>query len=155
MIEFNGCISGKAKKHFIKKCRRFVQILLFIGMLFFCPTICYFAIKNKSNFLIELFVYCFIGMFGMTYIPKSKKEEKSLTPRKIFVSDETIVCIADKYTESQSIHDVKKIKDYGDFYDLIFPIGRYSEKFICQKELLSKGTLEEFEALFEGKIERK
>ena len=41
------------------------------------------------------------------------------------------------------------------FYFIKFPFGKYSDKFICQKSLLTQGTLEEFEALFEGKIERK
>ena len=61
----------------------------------------------------------------------------------------------EKFTESAAIEDVVKLVDYGEFYDLSFPFGKLNDKFVCQKSLLSKGTLEEFEALFEGKIIRK
>ena len=35
-----------------------------------------------------------------------------------------------------------------------FIFGKISDKFICQKDLLTKGSLEEFERIFEGKIKR-
>ena len=78
----------------------------------------------------------------------------AMTPKKIFVQDEYIVCTADKWTEAKAVSDVKVVRDFGEFYDLVFPFGNASEKFVCQKSLLSKGTLEDFEALFEGKLER-
>lgn len=53
------------------------------------------------------------------------------------------------------IKDVKNVYDHGEFYDLVFPFGKISGKFICQKNLLTEGTLAEFEALFDGKIVRK
>ena len=56
--------------------------------------------------------------------------------------------------EYRNIEDVKCVRDFGEFYELVFPFGKISEKFICQKDLLSKGTLAEFEALFGDKILR-
>ena len=42
------------------------------------------------------------------------------------------------------------------FYNKIFFIFPYkSQRFVCQKDLLVQGTIEEFEAVFEGKIVRK
>ena len=103
-----------------------------------------------------LYICCstFIIAPLLLYIPKRKKERLSLTPKCIRVEDECIICMADKYTEQRFIDDVKKVYDYGEYYDLIFSFGKVSEKFICQKELLSKGSIEEFESLFEGKITR-
>ncbi len=63
-----------------------------------------------------------------------------------------VICIADKYKECRKISDVKRVRDYGEFYELVFPLSKMSEKFICQKNLLTKGTLEEFKRLFRGKI---
>ena len=53
------------------------------------------------------------------------------------------------------ISDVKKVVDHGEFYELSFVFGKVSDKFICQKSLLTKGTLEEFKAMFGDKVYRK
>ena len=73
----------------------------------------------------------------------------------MYVDGDYIICIADKYTESRLINEVKSVLDYGEFYEIKFPFGRLSDKFICQKSLLSKGAIEEFEKMFQGKIKRK
>ena len=52
------------------------------------------------------------------------------------------------------ISDAKQLRDFGEFYEIVFPFGKVSDKFICQKNLLTQGTLEEFEKLFEGKTTR-
>ena len=75
-------------------------------------------------------------------IPKGKREKISITPKKICIEDGYITCIADKYEECRSISDVKCVVDHGDFYELTFPFGKISEKFVCQKNLLTKGSIE-------------
>ncbi len=76
-------------------------------------------------------------------------------PKRIYTDNEFIAVETDKEGEFAKISDVKKVVDHGEFYELIFPLGKVGKKYICQKNLLTKGTLEEFESLFEGKIERK
>ena len=63
--------------------------------------------------------------------------------------------MTDKSEEFRLIADAAKVIDYGDFYYISFPFGKISNNFVCQKDLLTQGTLEEFEALFEGKIVKK
>ena len=77
-----------------------------------------------------------------------------MIPKKIVTDNDYIISIADKYSDSRNINDVKLVRDFGEFYEIIFPFGKISEKFICQKNLLVKGTIEEFEALFGDKIVR-
>lgn len=154
MIEFNGYISGDAKKFFLKKERKTIRSLMLVSLLLVSPILfSFFSFSNKFGlyFLCSVIVLIFI----FPYVPRSKKEIKSIIPNKIFVYDDLITCVAEKYSESQYIERVKKVYDYGDFYELIFPIYRGSDKFVCQKSLLTKGTLAEFEALFSEKIERK
>jgi len=50
---------------------------------------------------------------------------------------------------------VKKVYDYGEFYFISFYFGKISCYFICQKSLLTQGTIEDFEKLFDGKIVKK
>ena len=52
-----------------------------------------------------------------------------------------------------SIYEVKRVYDYGECYYIIYT--DMAQAIICQKDLLKQGTLEEFEALFEGKIKRR
>ena len=53
------------------------------------------------------------------------------------------------------ISKVKKVVDCGDWYFIVFKFLEFSNALACQKDLITKGTIEEFEALFEGKIVRK
>lgn len=154
MIEFNGYLTNSAQKHFLKRARALTRNILSISLLLLLPAIVAFSFY--SNLWIILKIYCVIPIlfFILLYIPKSKKEKTSIMPKRIFTEDEYIICITDKCEEVKKICDVKKVKDFGEFYEIVFPLGKVSEKFICQKELLSKGSLEEFESMFEGKIEK-
>ena len=154
MIVFDGYLSGVSEKWFHKRNRDFGRNIFLIALLIFLPIVIFISI-NKHNWLLTcLYSLLFVIIPLLTLIPQSEKEKKAVTPKKIVVSEEQIVCYADKYEETRCIYDVKVVKDYGDFYELIFPFGKISNKFICQKNLLSKGTLKEFERLFEGKIIR-
>ena len=55
----------------------------------------------------------------------------------------------------RSINSVTRVLDYGEWYYLLFEFDSRDIYFVCQKSLLTKGSLEEFEALFEGKIEKR
>ena len=48
---------------------------------------------------------------------------------------------------------IKKVIDYGDYYLIVLPKYLPILDVICQKSLLVKGSLEEFETLFQNKIE--
>lgn len=152
MIEFNGYLSGNAEKHFFKKARVYAQTLLMIGATFALPVAGILGIQLHT--WIPLTVNCalFIIIPLLVRMPKSKREKISITPKKICIEDEYMICIADKYEEYRAISDVKSVLDHGDFYELIFQFGKLSEKFICQKNLLMKGSLEEFELLFKDKL---
>ena len=78
-----------------------------------------------------------------------------MLPKRIYTNDDTIVCVADRYTDSKFIDDVKKVIDHGAYYELCFPFGKLSDNFICQKSLLTKGSISEFERHFKGKIIKK
>lgn len=155
MIEFNGYLTGEAEKCFVRKTRK----MGIIGCAIVIPSILP-MIFFLGNVLLQdsTFSYAMLGSLAVTVIilliPKGKKEHISMLPKRIYTDGELIVCIADKYTDSRFIHDVKKVIDHGEYYELFFPFGKVSEKFICQKSLLTKGTIRSFEALFDGKITR-
>lgn len=154
MIEFTGKLSGTAKKRFLKRVVDHGQKYLLIGELFVLPIIVLIAVMMQNWILIGAYFVYSILILLLTRIPKSKKEVDAIIPRRVYIEDGSIICVAEKYVECRSIADVKRIRDFGEFYELIFPVGKISEKFICQKNLITKGTLEEFENLFRDKIIR-
>ena len=155
MIEFDGYITEKAEKFFWKKSRRMVQILFLITYLILLPIFLLIAIKTEYwRLLIGYAAFC-ASTFLIFLIPKSKKEKKMCNPKRIFVDEEYIVCVSEKYEEYRLISDADKLIDYGDFYYISFPVGKKSNNFVCQKSLLVKGTSEEFEELFADKVERR
>lgn len=50
---------------------------------------------------------------------------------------------------------IKGVRDFGEYYVLIFRDSGNFSQIICQKDLLTNGTIEQFEELFDGKIVRK
>lgn len=55
----------------------------------------------------------------------------------------------------KSVSRVKRVIDCGEWYYIIFKFGDIGNSWVCQKDLLIQGTIEDFEKLFEGKIIRK
>lgn len=149
MIEFEGYISGLAEQFFWKKARKLSQNILFVSILVFLPIFILVAVKSHNWLLLGGYCTLFLWVPLLACIPKSKKEKLALLPKRVYTEDEYIISIAGDREEYRLISDAKQVRDHGEFYEIIFPFGKVSDKFICQKDLLTKGTLEEFEALFD------
>jgi hypothetical protein len=71
-------------------------------------------------------------------------------PNNVVIEDNYIITngCGNRSFSSRKIDDIKKIIDYGDFYYVkyYFPFDRFT---LCQKDLITKGTIEEFEQMFE------
>lgn len=154
MIEFNGCLSGEAEKFFHKKSTQMAQKLILFAMLVIMPVPLFYSVIFKINFLTYFCVITCVLAPLAAVIPRSKKEKHTMTPKRIYVDGDCITCIADKYVETKLVSDVTKVYDHGAFYELRFPFGKISEKFICQKDLLICGSLSDFESLFGDKLEK-
>ncbi len=154
MIEFNGYLTGKSERFFFKKNISYLQIAIIFAFTMVLP----FIILLVKTFQALSILYAYLAVFVCLmiavriFIPKSGK---SVIPKRIYIMDNKMVCIADNFTENRSVELVKKIYDYGEFYFISFYFGKISCYFICQKSLLTQGTIEDFEKLFDGKIVRK
>lgn len=77
--------------------------------------------------------------------------------QRIYINSGLVSAVSCKgRTRSAQICAIKKVKDFGDYYAMTLPgicviISGY---FICEKDLLTNGTIEQFEELFDGKIVR-
>ena len=163
MIEFDGRIYGTAEKHMWKRAKQIGIVIILIGLTPIFPFI--ILIWQKIKTIMGFNIWQLPVLYASLYVllpliawvlPKSKKEKNDLATCKVFTDEEYIVVILGNGNEEcKRISDTKCVNDYGEFYELVFPLrAGISDSFICQKSLLTKGTLEEFEALFEGKIVR-
>ena len=154
MIEFNGRIHSDAKKFYERKVQKSGRKILVIAVLLFLPGT--FSIAYSFGYwellLAHLILLISIGL--LTTLPVGSKNLALQLPKRIYTDGECITSVSEKDAETRFLSDVKEVRDYGTFYDLVFPFGKISDRFVCQKELLSQGTIEEFEAMFESKIVR-
>lgn len=155
MIVFDGLLDGKAQQFYHKKGMVFGYAICFVAAIVLMPLIIKIASFMQNWHLIWIYFIFMMSWPLIMDISKTKRDKISFTPRKIYIKDDQIVCIADKYTETKYIEDVKCVYDHGEFYELTFPFGKISDKYICQKKLLIEGSIEEFEELFGGKIVKK
>lgn len=151
-IEFNGLLTGETEKYFRKKSVKFGLGIILVALGLFLPGVIALGVFGGIEEI--LFAYLTLSAFLITFavLPKGKKNRAALTPKKIHTDGDSITVISEKYAETKFIEDAKVVYDKGEFYDIVFRIGNYSEKFVCQKSLLQKGTLEEFEELFGDKL---
>ena len=159
MITFSGYISGEAEKLFLRKARQQHAITLtivFVSMSFAIIGVGKLLFRSApfaDTYIRGLMIALLIGT-AICCLPKGKRARLASYPQLIYIENDKIVCVSESYTEERFIHDVLAVVDYGMFYQLKFLRAKHSDKFICQKDLLSRGSLEEFEQLFDGKIER-
>jgi len=160
MIEFNGYLTGNALKCLRK--RYFKTSLIFASVLYLTAIIIMTFIFHN---VVEIWVmiativpFYFIACILIPFLA-IKSAKNKIVPKQISIKNDTILCLTDEHGEdSRYIEQVKEIKNYNEYYVIVFNNGfglNIPPHFICQKNLLSQGTLEDFEALFEGKIIRK
>ncbi len=156
MIEFKGNLSEHTLNFYHK---RFIKENLSISMFFFimcipaCTFIFSFIMPLKYIVCIVFPIFFLIAIF-LPYL-KLKLSKDRFVPEHITINNGVIICVKDKFTDSLNIEQIKAVKDYGEYYTLtVAGFFRPSAHLICQKDLLTQGTIEEFEALFTDKIKK-
>lgn len=161
IIEFFGTLSEQCQKDVTRRGKRLFAITFTVVTLLFgvVPTIiCY--IQNDYEYFYEFFgltVLCLI-MTVIYWLPINiirKPPQGVSTEFLIRIEDSFITRSGYNGVQKKSLKKVKKVIDVGEWYYVIFRLGDISNAFVCQKDLIKEGTLEQFEALFEGKIVRK
>lgn len=156
MIEFKGTLAEHTLKFYHK---RFIKENMSISMFFFvmcipaCTFILSFIMPLKYIVCIVFPILFLIAIF-MPYL-KLKLSKDRFVPEHITINNGVIICVKDQFTDSLNVEQIKAVKDYGEYYTLtVAGFFRPSAHLICQKDLLTQGTIEEFEALFADKIKK-
>ncbi len=154
MIVFEGQLENEALKYFCKKYVRLFQIIFVISLIMVTP----FMVKLASALsfaavrlvLTSIAILIVVSLVGFPVLYKVKGQD--LSPKKVYIRDDIICSVLKDNVDTRILEDVKDVYDYGTFYDVVFT--KAISNFVCQKDLLTKGTLEEFEELFKDKIVR-
>lgn len=154
VLSFRGELSTESKKYLTKK-QSNAGIVggVFILVISALPSVAALFFDNPE-WIWPLFILCAGIIFGvlfwlMMFLAK-------FYPDQIDIENGIIHMINDsgKFNVSKKIDSVVKVIDEGNFYYIKFMIGRLPFG-LCQKDLLVKGTIEDFEKVFDGLIVRK
>lgn len=151
MVEFKGQPTGKCKDYMLKKEAKFS----FIGGLIPSIIVGIFAVIAALSyhpiFFIGLIVAAIVPILSGLKPPRSSYG--LILPSRITIENNIIVCEGEKFSYDAEIEDIIKVIDFGEWYQMY--LTDKNGRFVCQKSLLVSGSIEEFEKLFDGKIERK
>ena len=158
MIEFTGYLTANALKYYQRRSIRLTR--MFLALLFsMCVSSLFYAnfwfgkqiSANTAVSAIVIFAVCIIFL----PYPIFKWQKNNSLAKQIYIKDGMIFYVTDKGTVTQALEGVKGVRDFGEYYVLIFRDSGNFSQIICEKDLLTNGTIEQFEELFDGKIVRK
>lgn len=150
MIIFEGQISGECKKGVFRRSAKFAFFGgLMSSIIFSIPTI---IVAITLHWLALLFFLILIPLPFLATITPNEKDLPTFLPSKVTIDTKAgeIIAESSRFCTDAYIDDVVKVLDYGEWY--LIDVGDRDGRFICQKDLLTSGTLEEFEEIFKDKI---
>lgn len=155
MIEFAGELSENNKKALNKIMTSMQFKATCIVSIIAAAAITYFVVTY--NVIIALGYLPVIVLLIGSACPQSKKAEQKFCPKRIIINtdDGVIVSELGNTTIQKEIADVFEVIDFGDNYRIKFNHMDKAVHFVCQKNLLVRGTIEEFEKLFQDKLVHK
>lgn len=159
MIEFRGEYS-KACKEFVRRAmsknNKWANVLLSLfvfGGMAVVSAVCFISIGAPWMIVFSALILI-IGVIVLRFVPT---KVDGILPEKIVFQDKNFYYETERGEgELCSYEDVETVNDWGEWYTFTFcPPQTENISFICQKDLIVQGTIEEFETLFQGKIVRK
>ena len=151
MFKFDGELSTVSKLYDVKQGQKMFAIVLPIGM---SPLIIFnILLAFNTSLLLLIFVPAILGVIVSAICLCIPKDWNKTRTCHIEIDEELMKIELENYFE-RATEDVKKVLDYGEFYEFRFYFP-WCFGVICQKDLLVEGTIEEFEKFFDGKIVRK
>ncbi len=157
MIEFSGELSEINRQRIIKNDTFVNMVTIMNAVVIYTAIILAFAIAFHEWLITIMLSPLLVLIIYTPLFPHiCKKKDLDEMMQKSIIFDEEYDGIYVDYngkprTAYFSFHDVKKIIDLGDSYYIKFYFPKLII-FVCQKDLITQGTIEEFEEMFADKI---
>lgn len=158
MIEFKGELSEQSKRHFIKDLRKKFCIVMTIYSNIMClPIVVLLSIYLHFTCAFLIVIPTIMCTVVFLYEMKDAEYIKNFAPESVTIDDNTLIGTTSNHKEVRMLTDVKRVLDYGIYYwiKVRFRLLHRGDVFACQKDLMTQGTIEEFEELFKDKLVRK
>ena len=162
-IEFDGMITGKAKKAYYKK-ETLSWICLITSIWLGCAIIIpiaftlMFGMKLQDVYDLPFVLGMAVSTIIFFVLAIIAVRLKKYSLKKISFDSKNAYILKGKRNYTVPATGIKQIADYGEFYQIKLYFAAYVgfefNIFICQKDLITKGTLEEFEKMFDEKLVR-
>ncbi len=153
MIEFSGEISGQTLNYILNQERNRGLVAASIVSVLAAIAIVVVAVIYDTVYFIGLafpVIFVVISIFAKP----GKSTYHLILPQRVYIEEDILVSENEKFSFSRKLDQVETVIDFGEGYYIKFYSAYRCPKFVCQKSLLTKGTIEEFENLFSDKITR-
>ena len=154
MMVFEGELSLNCKRFIINKSKKIIFFSTGIVSLIMGVGLLIVMFSTKLWLLLSAFPAILIAPLILPLSCSSSKDQETYIPNRIYVDieDETIGAEGKRFHYERGFENIKEIVDYGLWYDISFLFGYKSISFVIQKDLITQGTIEEFEKIFHDKI---
>ena len=153
MIEFSGQISGQTLNYILNQERNRGLIAASIVSVLVTIAIVVVAVIYDTIYFIGLAFPVIFVIISILAKP-GKSTYRLILPQRVYIEGDVIVSENEEFNFSRKLDQVETVIDFGEGYHIKFYSAYRCPKFICQKSLLTKGSIEEFEKLFLDKITR-
>ena len=161
--EFKGEVSPENRRWLVRRVAirstlSFLALMLPLMVIFLLILIWEWGWGERCAFMtVFCFGLCLLGALLIFALSFTKKQQNELFPtRAVFYADRdhSVLFECPKRRLELYREDIRRVVDMGDYYYLDIP-SQSGRGMVCQKSLMTIGTEETFEKLFDGKIERK
>lgn len=155
-IEFCGKLSDACIIDGVKRRARVFGFISLIATIIGSAIAITVGVYNGTWPYALILIAFFVAGTIFSFIPQKKRALSLNMPSQLIVDYRTIsiTALGGASMTTKSLQKVKKVIDAGGWYYIIFKYGDITNAWGCEKDLIVKGTLEEFEKVFEGKIIR-
>lgn len=153
MIKFQGELSPACQDYILKR----EALTGFIsGSIVFCIGVAITVVLAvKADWAYALFILLLAVLPFAAGKKPAKKAFGRIMPQSVIIADDMLESEGKEFHCTRTLSQVKKVIDRGDWYHICFYYPYRNPRFICQKDLIKEGTIEEFEAMFADKMKRK
>ena len=161
--EFKGEVSPVNRRWLVRRVATraalsFLALMLPLIVIFLLILIWEWGWGERCAFMtVFTFGLCLLGALLIFALSFTKKQQNELFPtRAVFYADRdhSVLFECPKRRLELYREEIRRVVDMGAYYYLDIP-AQSGHGMVCQKDLMTVGTEESFEKLFEAKIERK
>ncbi len=154
MIVFSGKLNAACVDYILKKEVKIGRISILIVWSVFCIPLVWLAVFYHPIFALAFVVP--VLMLLLTFKRPSQKDCGKIIPKTIVIQEDgKMTAEGEDFFCTAETENIKKVVDYGEWYQIFFVFPYRNFRFICQKSLLTQGTIEEFEEMFKEQLVRK